>query len=89
MDMTLDYNTELFHLKNGDAFSMSLSTSLSRNPTTNNADGTTEEDEHIWRPDGKGARGIEEDYDYVMYGKVGNSHERTQLRSKSNTGVQI
>jgi DNA-directed RNA polymerase I, II, and III subunit RPABC3 len=25
----------------------------------------------VWRPDGKGRRGLEEDYDYVMYGKVG------------------
>ncbi|KAF9044870.1 RNA polymerase I [Hymenopellis radicata] len=79
MDMTLDFNTELFPLKNGDHFSFSLASSLSRNPHTNNPDGTTEEDEHIWRPDGKGQRGIEEDYDYVMFGKVykfdGNTQE--------------
>jgi hypothetical protein len=24
----------------------------------------------VWRPDGKGRHGLEEDYEYVMYGKV-------------------
>ena len=27
-------------------------------------------DKDMWQPDGKGRRGLEEDYEYVMYGKV-------------------
>ncbi|KAG2354256.1 RNA polymerase [Suillus spraguei] len=50
MDLTLDYNIELFPLVNGE-------------------DGE-DKDRDVWRPDGKGRRGLEEDYDYVMYGKV-------------------
>lgn len=73
MDMTLDYNTELFPLAEGQNFAMALASSLARDgggPA--GADGTDAEDKDrdIWRPDGKGRRGLEEDYDYVMYGKV-------------------
>ncbi len=89
MDMTLDFNTELFPLKNGDHFSFSLASSLSRNPHTNNPDGTTEEDEHIWRPDGKGQRGIEEDYDYVMFGKVCAITKYTVYPINLALGVQV
>ena len=71
MDMTLDYNTELYPLENGQSFAMALASSLSREGGPANADGgETEEDGDAWRPDGKGRRGLEEDYDYVMYGKV-------------------
>jgi len=73
MDLTLDYNIELFPLKTGQSFALSLATSLARGggPKTDGGlnDGE-EKDQHIWRPDGKGQKGIEEDYDYVMYGKV-------------------
>ena len=27
-------------------------------------------DRDMWRPDGKGRHGLEEDYEYVIYGKV-------------------
>ncbi|KAL4064965.1 DNA-directed RNA polymerases I, II, and III subunit RPABC3 [Scleroderma yunnanense] len=73
MDMTLDYNKELFPLKKEQTISMALASSLSRNtgPTTS-AEGTDAEDKDrdVWRPDRKGKGGIEEEYDYVMYGKV-------------------
>ncbi|KAG0705524.1 hypothetical protein DFH29DRAFT_906956 [Suillus ampliporus] len=72
MDLTLDYNTELFPLVNGDSFAMALTSSLSRDggaPTADDEDGE-DKDRDVWRPDGKGRRGLEEDYDYVMYGKV-------------------
>ncbi|KAG1735606.1 RNA polymerase I [Suillus paluster] len=72
MDLTLDYNTELFPLANGDSFTMALASSLSRDggaPTADGEDGE-DKDRDVWRPDGKGRRGLEEDYDYVMYGKV-------------------
>ena len=34
--------------------------------------GTDEDnkDRDMWQPDGKGRRGLEEDYEYVMYRKV-------------------
>ncbi|KAG1820327.1 RNA polymerase I [Suillus subaureus] len=71
MDLTLDYNIELFPLINGDSFAMALASSLSRDgaPTADGEDGE-DKDRDVWRPDGKGRRGLEEDYDYVMYGKV-------------------
>ncbi|KAG2077561.1 RNA polymerase I [Suillus decipiens] len=72
MDLTLDYNIELFPLVTGDSFAMALASSLSRDggaPTADGEDGE-DKDRDVWRPDGKGRRGLEEDYDYVMYGKV-------------------
>jgi RNA polymerase Rpb8 len=73
MDLTLDYNVELFPLKPGQAFALSLATSLARGGGGPKAEGgldVEDKDQHVWRPDGKGQKGIEEDYDYVMYGKV-------------------
>ncbi|EKM50665.1 uncharacterized protein PHACADRAFT_152837 [Phanerochaete carnosa HHB-10118-sp] len=67
MDLTLDYNIELFPLQQGQQVALALATSLSRGPP---ADGEEEKDVEVWRPDGKGRRGLEEDYEYVMYGKV-------------------
>ncbi|KAJ3776938.1 hypothetical protein FB446DRAFT_719705 [Lentinula raphanica] len=75
MDLTLDYNIELFPLQVHQNFALALASSLARGPpTANNADTNEEEDKDkdkdVWRPDGKGRRGLEEDYDYVMYGKI-------------------
>lgn len=69
MDLTLDYNNELYPLKAGQTFTLSLATSLSRGGAPGK-DGEGEDKEHQWRPDGKGQKGIEEDYEYVMFGKV-------------------
>ncbi|TDL28418.1 RNA polymerase I [Rickenella mellea] len=74
MTMTLDYNVELYPLKTGETFSLVLATSLIRGGGTGNADAgaddSEEKDRDVWRPDGKGRKGLEEDYEYVMYGKV-------------------
>jgi len=72
MDLTLDYNVELFSLKAGQSFALSLATSLARGsgPKADSGLDAEDKDQHVWRPDGKGQKGIEEDYDYVMYGKV-------------------
>lgn len=73
MDLTLDYNTELFPLDKGQTLALALASSLARGPAgPSGADGADDEDKDkdVWRPDGKGRRGLEEDYDYVMYGKV-------------------
>lgn len=71
MDLALDYNVELFPLKKDEKFSLVLASSLARGGSA--ATGMDEEedkDRDVWRPDGKGRRGLEEDYEYVMYGKV-------------------
>ncbi|KAG6845993.1 hypothetical protein H0H87_011041 [Tephrocybe sp. NHM501043] len=77
MDLTLDYNVELFPLENDDSFALALASSLARsgappgtNATDGAEDGTDDKERDVWRPDGKGRRGLEDDYDYVMYGKV-------------------
>jgi DNA-directed RNA polymerase I, II, and III subunit RPABC3 len=78
MDLTLDYNVELFPLEKDQSFAVALASSLARGgpetAATGEADGAVEDtddkDRNVWRPDGKGRRGLEEDYDYVMYGKV-------------------
>ncbi len=76
MDLTLDYNIELLPLQVEQVFALALASSLARgNPqAAPGGDATTEDgddkERDVWRPDGKGRRGLEEDYDYVMYGKV-------------------
>ncbi|KAJ3516779.1 hypothetical protein NLJ89_g901 [Agrocybe chaxingu] len=75
MDLTLDYNVELFPLKVEQNFALALSTSLARGrPSGNTAeasgDDAAENERDVWRPDGKGSRGLEDEYDYVMYGKI-------------------
>lgn len=71
MDMTLDYNIELFPLTEGQNFAMALASSLI--PSGGDGVEAEDKDRNIWRPDGKGVKGLEEEYDYVMYGKVSKS----------------
>ncbi|KAJ6509224.1 hypothetical protein DFH06DRAFT_993285 [Mycena polygramma] len=78
MDLTLDYNIELFPLLQDQSFALALASSLARGGAqaggASGADGAADDaddkDRDVWRPDGKGRRGLEEDYEYVMYGKV-------------------
>ncbi|ESK98357.1 rna polymerase i [Moniliophthora roreri MCA 2997] len=73
MDLTLDYNVELFPLQNGQNFALALASSLQRGAPGSGANDAAEDEDKetdVWRPDGKGRKGLEEDYDYVMYGKV-------------------
>lgn len=71
MGLTLDYNLELYPLKPEEKFSLVLASSLGRGGTGGGVDGNEDDkDRDVWRPDGKGKRGLEEDYEYVMYGKV-------------------
>ncbi|TFL06636.1 RNA polymerase [Pterulicium gracile] len=69
MDLTLDYNIELYPLRVGDRVSLVLATSLAKAGDGNTGDDGDDKD-NAWRPDGKGKRGVEEDYDYVMHGKI-------------------
>lgn len=75
MDLTLDYNVELYPMQNGQEFALALASSLAKGPPGANTE-EEEKDSDVWRPDGKGRRGLEEDYDYVMYGKVSVASER-------------
>jgi len=69
MDLTLDYNVELFSLQIGENFSLAFSSSLSRTGPTAGEEGA--DADNAWRPDRQGKTGgLEDDYDYVMYGKV-------------------
>ncbi|TCD66388.1 DNA-directed RNA polymerases I, II, and III subunit RPABC3 [Steccherinum ochraceum] len=74
MDLTLDYNIELYPLQVDDTFAMALATSLHKGPPSGGANGAAgdeeDKDRDVWRPDGKGVKGLEEEYDYVMYGRV-------------------
>lgn len=65
MHLTLDYNIELYQLQVDDKFTLVLASSLARGGATDATEG-----KDVWRPDGKGQQGLEEDYEYVMYGKV-------------------
>ena len=69
MNLTLDYNVELFPLQTDQNFALALASSLARGAPPANADGEDAERD-VWRPDGKGNRGLDDEYDYVMYGKV-------------------
>ncbi|KAG9314500.1 RNA polymerase, partial [Chiua virens] len=74
MDMTLDYNVELFPLSDNQTFAMALASSLLP-PGGGDTGDAEDKDKNIWRPDGKGVKGLEEEYDYVMYGKVSESFD--------------
>jgi len=71
MDLTLDYNSEIFPLNAGQDVALALASSLARGPV-GSQEGAEEEDRDrdVWRPDAKGRRGLEDDYGYVMYGRV-------------------
>lgn len=70
MNLTLDYNVELFPLEVDDVVALALSSSLAREGAPNTGAASEENERDVWRPDGKGTRGLEDEYDYVMYGKV-------------------
>ncbi|EGG11339.1 uncharacterized protein MELLADRAFT_33205, partial [Melampsora larici-populina 98AG31] len=64
MNLTLDFNIELYPLKIGDCFALALSSSLT---PEGEKDGGAEI--QSWRlEEGKG--GLADEYDYVMYGKL-------------------
>ncbi|CAE7218230.1 unnamed protein product [Rhizoctonia solani] len=64
MHLTLDFNHEIYPLKVDEKFTLVLASTLAR--------GGAEaiEGKDVWRPDGKGQQGLEEDYEYVMHGYI-------------------
>jgi RNA polymerase Rpb8 len=102
MDLTLDYNVELFPLQKDQSFALALASSLVKGVSgvagggaaDGAADDADDKDRDVWRPDGKGRRGLEEDYDYVMYGRVSSSCSPSVchlswLNFKSLTHLQV
>jgi DNA-directed RNA polymerases I, II, and III subunit RPABC3 len=72
MHLSLDVNIELYPLAKDEKIAMVLATSLS-------AVGEGEEeggDQSTWRPDIQQRRGLDNDYDYVMHGKVRDSYNQ-------------
>jgi hypothetical protein len=71
MELTLDYNSEIFPLNVGQDVALALARSLTRGPAGSQDTADEEDrDRDVWRPDSKGRRGLEDDYGYVMYGRV-------------------
>ena len=74
MHLSLDYNSELYPIKVEEKFTLVLASSLARGGVVGSNDDGDDDgndgDRDVWRPDGKGRGGLEEDYEYVMYGKV-------------------
>lgn len=71
MELSLDYNIELFPLQDGQSFALALASTLSRAPQGAAGAEDEDKDRDVWRPDAKGRRGgLDDEYEYVMYGKV-------------------
>lgn len=67
MDLTLDFNSEIYPLKVGEKFSLVLASSLSLEANAN-AGGV--EKKESWRERAPGERDLSDEYEYVMFGKV-------------------
>lgn len=65
MHLTLDVNTEIFPMHAGQKFSLVLANSLSLKDQIVDASKKA-----TWKPPVQGEKTLDEDYDYVMYGKV-------------------
>ena len=74
MELELDYNIELFPLSKGDHVAVALASSLSREPVGVAAEGEEADNKNTWRPGISANPGLEEDHDYVMFGKVCGEH---------------
>lgn len=69
MTLVLDYNVELYPLYKGESITVTLASSLSLGGVTEADDANT------WRPGAKKTKGLDDDYDYVMHGRV-STHGR-------------
>ncbi|KAI8078416.1 RNA polymerase [Thamnidium elegans] len=67
MDLTLDFNAEIYPLKVGEKFSLVLASSLSLEASA--SVGGVEKKES-WRERAPGERDLSDEYEYVMFGKV-------------------
>ncbi|KAI8971428.1 RNA polymerase [Mycotypha africana] len=68
MDLTLDFNSEIYPLNVGEKFSLVLASSLSLDANKSSTSGV--EKKESWRERAPGERDLSDEYEYVMYGKV-------------------
>ena len=72
MDLTLDFNHEIYPLGPSDTITLVLASSLQLSATTTakaGEDAGTASRE-TWRPNVGPSKGLDADYEYVMYGKI-------------------
>jgi DNA-directed RNA polymerase I, II, and III subunit RPABC3 len=71
MDLSLDFNHELYPLRASDTITLVLASSLqlSAAATKPGEEGTTVSRD-TWRPNIGPSKGLDADYEYVMYGKI-------------------
>ncbi|OAD02270.1 hypothetical protein MUCCIDRAFT_144091 [Mucor lusitanicus CBS 277.49] len=67
MDLTLDFNSEIYPMRVGEKFSLVLASSLSLEASAS-AGGV--EKKESWRERAPGERDLSDEYEYVMFGKV-------------------
>lgn len=67
MDLTLDFNSEIYPMTVGEKFSLVLASSLSLEASAS-AGGV--EKKESWRERAPGERDLSDEYEYVMFGKV-------------------
>ncbi|CAM0138034.1 DNA-directed RNA polymerases I, II, and III subunit RPABC3 [Umbelopsis sp. WA50703] len=84
MDLTLDYNTELYPLEIGEKFSLVLAASLALN---GGSGGAGVEKRESWRERAPGDRDLSDEYEYVMYGKVYRFDEANTGSSSAPVGA--
>jgi hypothetical protein len=81
MDLTLDFNSEIYPLRLGEKFSLVLASSLSLDGV--GAGGV--EKRESWRERAPGERDLSDEYEYVMFGKV----YRYEDANKGSSGQQV
>jgi len=70
MDLSLDFNHELYPLRPSDTITLVLASTLQLGAASRTGDGEDKADRETWRPNVGPSKGLDADYDYVMYGKI-------------------
>ncbi|KAI8647899.1 RNA polymerase [Parasitella parasitica] len=82
MDLTLDFNAEIYPCSVGDKFSLVLASSLSLEASTSTSG---VEKKESWRERAPGERDLSDEYEYVMFGKV----YKYEDSNKGTAGQQV
>jgi len=69
MDLSLDFNHELYPLRPSDTITLVLASSLQLS-TAATKPGEEASSGETWRPNTGPSKGLDADYEYVMYGKI-------------------
>lgn len=73
MDLSLDFNHEIYPLRPSDTITLVLASSLQLSATTTakaGEDVSGGASRETWRPSIGPSTGLDADYEYVMYGKI-------------------